>query len=107
MWVPGHCAIKGNEKADEIANEAHIYPCHMYDSQSNKDVISEILRTKMIEAWSQYNHRYFRLNNAELKPLFQQIAPMRSLQYFSDYDLDTQSLAMRIFSVEIRILAVC
>ena len=37
----------------------------------------------------------------ELRPPFQQIALVLSLQYLSEYDLDTLSLAVSIFSVEL------
>ena len=56
-----------------MAKDAHTSPCHMYDSQSNKDisrVISEILCTKKVEVWSQYNHKYFRSNNKGTKTTF-------------------------------------
>lgn len=63
MYTPGHAGVKGNERADQLANEAHMQSGRCMD---RADILSAV-RTHLSET-SEYRYSLNRLLELGVKP---------------------------------------
>lgn len=54
LWVPSHCDIMGNERADELANDAHENPDDIIKIEKNfKEISENFYFTYLLKEWQE------------------------------------------------------